>query len=137
VNLVPRGEICSLRGMFTPSFTPRGKHSLLFKRMKGRTENINPRGKLYSQGTKFTPGGQLRPWRSKFSPRGEDKNGPLIPMSTFEMFAFEMSGRGPEVVFGPLIVSYPISLLAIFLTGTFFSVRKNEQLQREHVDTVY
>jgi hypothetical protein len=31
--------------------------------MEGQTEN-------------FTPGGQLRPWVSKFSPRGEVKNGP-------------------------------------------------------------
>jgi hypothetical protein len=31
------------RGMFTPSFTPRGEHSLLFRRMEGRTENITHR----------------------------------------------------------------------------------------------
>jgi hypothetical protein len=52
--LAPRGDICSLRGMFTPSFTPRGEHSLLFRKMEGRTEDLHPRG------TKFTPGGQLR-----------------------------------------------------------------------------
>jgi hypothetical protein len=28
VNLAPRGEICPLGGMFTPSFTPRGEHSV-------------------------------------------------------------------------------------------------------------
>jgi hypothetical protein len=28
--------------MFTPSFTPRGEHSLLFRRMEGRTENFTP-----------------------------------------------------------------------------------------------
>jgi hypothetical protein len=44
VNLGPRGEICPLGGMFTPSFTPRGQHSLLFRRMEGRTENFTPRG---------------------------------------------------------------------------------------------
>jgi hypothetical protein len=27
VNLAPRVKICSLVGMFTPSFTPRGEHS--------------------------------------------------------------------------------------------------------------
>jgi hypothetical protein len=32
--------------------------------MAGRTEN-------------FTPRGQLRPWGSKFAPKGEVKNGPL------------------------------------------------------------
>jgi hypothetical protein len=30
VNLASRGDICLLRGMFTPSFTPRSEHSLLF-----------------------------------------------------------------------------------------------------------
>jgi hypothetical protein len=29
-------------------------------------------------GDNFTPGGQLRPWGSKFAPRGEVKNGPQI-----------------------------------------------------------
>jgi hypothetical protein len=74
--LAPRGEICPLRGMFTPSFTPWGEHSLLFRRMEQRIsapgDNFNP------QGTKFTLGGQLRPWGSKFAPGGEIKNGPLI-----------------------------------------------------------
>jgi hypothetical protein len=44
VNLAPRGEICPLGVKFTPSFTPRGEHSLLFRRMEGRTENFTPRG---------------------------------------------------------------------------------------------
>jgi hypothetical protein len=42
--------------MFTPSITR--EHSLLFRRMEGRTQN-------------FSPGG------SKFAPRGEVKNKPL------------------------------------------------------------
>jgi hypothetical protein len=29
-----KSEICPLGGMFTPSFTPRGEHSLLLKRME-------------------------------------------------------------------------------------------------------
>jgi hypothetical protein len=44
VNLAPRGEICPLGVKFTPSFTPRGKHSLLFRRIEGRTENFTPKG---------------------------------------------------------------------------------------------
>jgi hypothetical protein len=44
--LAPRGEICLLGEMFTPSFTPRGEHSLLFRRMEGRSENFTPRGFL-------------------------------------------------------------------------------------------
>jgi hypothetical protein len=56
----PRGELCPLGGVFTP----RGEHSLLFRRMEGRTYV-----EFYPQvitsprplGTKFTPGGQLRP----------------------------------------------------------------------------
>jgi hypothetical protein len=67
VNLAARSDICPRGGMFTPSFTPRGEHSLLFWRMEGRIEN-------------FTPGGQLSPYGSKFAPRGEVKNGPLRPI---------------------------------------------------------
>jgi hypothetical protein len=46
VNLAPRGKICPLGGMFTPSFIPgpRDEHSLLFGRMEGQTENFTPRG---------------------------------------------------------------------------------------------
>jgi hypothetical protein len=40
-------------------------NTLLFRRMEGQTEN-------------FTPRGQNSPLGSKFSPRGEVKNGPLI-----------------------------------------------------------
>jgi hypothetical protein len=42
--LAPRGEICHLGGMFTPSFTPRGEQSLLFRRMEGQTDNFTPKG---------------------------------------------------------------------------------------------
>jgi hypothetical protein len=38
------GELCPLGGMFTPSFTPRGERSLLFRRMEGQAENFNLRG---------------------------------------------------------------------------------------------
>jgi hypothetical protein len=34
VNLAPRGEICPLGVKFTPSFTLRGEHLLLFRRME-------------------------------------------------------------------------------------------------------
>jgi hypothetical protein len=61
VNLAPRGEIFPLGGMFTPSFTPRGEHSLLFRRMEGQTES-------HPQRTKFTPGGQIRPWGQSLAP---------------------------------------------------------------------
>jgi hypothetical protein len=50
----PRGKISPLGGMFTPSFTPRGVHSLQFRRMEGRTENFTP-------GDKFSTGGQSLP----------------------------------------------------------------------------
>jgi hypothetical protein len=33
-TLATRGEICPLGGMFTTLFTPRGDHSLLFRRME-------------------------------------------------------------------------------------------------------
>jgi hypothetical protein len=48
-------RIVSTAGMFTHSFTPRGEHSLLFRRMMGRTENFTP------QGDDFVPGGKVRP----------------------------------------------------------------------------
>jgi hypothetical protein len=73
VTLSPRGEICSLGGMFTPSFTPRGEHSLLFGRMEGWTENYTP-----PPGDNFTPRGQNLPLGPKFAPWGEVKNVPLL-----------------------------------------------------------
>jgi hypothetical protein len=42
--LTPMGEICPLGQMFTPSITPRGEHSLRFRRMEGWTDNFIPRG---------------------------------------------------------------------------------------------
>jgi hypothetical protein len=50
--------------MFTPSFTPRGEHYLLFRRMAGRTWNI------------FTPREQNYPLEDNFAPGIEVKNGP-------------------------------------------------------------
>jgi hypothetical protein len=44
VNLAPRGELFPLGVNFTLSFTPRGEHSLLFRRMEGQTENFTHRG---------------------------------------------------------------------------------------------
>jgi hypothetical protein len=41
--------------------------------MEGQTEGITS-----PIGEKFTPGGQLRPWGSKFAPRDEVKNGSLL-----------------------------------------------------------
>jgi hypothetical protein len=45
-----------LGGMFTPSFSPRGEHSLLFKRMEGRPENFTPRGQNSSLEDNFAHG---------------------------------------------------------------------------------
>jgi hypothetical protein len=45
VTFFAKGEFLPLWGMFTPSFTPRGEHTLLFRRTKGRTQvgdNFNP-----------------------------------------------------------------------------------------------
>jgi hypothetical protein len=56
----PRGEIRPLGEMFAPSFTPRGKHSLLFRRMEGRTENFTPRGQLHPWGQSLPLGAKLR-----------------------------------------------------------------------------
>jgi hypothetical protein len=91
LNFTPRGELgpqgwnLSLGGMFTPLFTPRGEHSLLLRRMEGRTENFTPKGKLHPQGT-------TSPLGAKFSPRGAVKNGPLssicFPSSRSDSFSW-------------------------------------------------
>jgi hypothetical protein len=72
--LAPRGEICPLGGMFTPSFTPRDECSLLFRRMEGTTENFTPRKYLHPQeissppGNIFTPRGQNSSLGDNFAP---------------------------------------------------------------------
>jgi hypothetical protein len=45
----------SLRAIlnFTPSFTPRGEHSLLFRKMEGQTDNFTP-------GDNFVPGVKVK-----------------------------------------------------------------------------
>jgi hypothetical protein len=51
-------ELCPLEGMFTP----KGEHSLLFRRIKGQTENFTP------PGDKYTPRGQNSPLGENFAP---------------------------------------------------------------------
>jgi hypothetical protein len=70
VNLAPRGEICSLGGMFNPSFTP-GVNTLYVEEWR-REQWISPQGITIPLGDKF------HPWGSKFAPTGEVKNGPLV-----------------------------------------------------------
>jgi hypothetical protein len=74
VNLDPKDEVCPLGGMFTPSFTPRVDHYLLFRRMEGRTENFTPgynftlRGENSLLGDNFAPGDQsLQLWERLFT----------------------------------------------------------------------
>jgi hypothetical protein len=50
-TLAPRGKIGPLGLKFTPSFSPRGEHSLMFRRMEGQTE-------FHPPGDNFTPRGQ-------------------------------------------------------------------------------
>jgi hypothetical protein len=75
--LAPRGEICHLGGMFTPSFASGGKHSLLFRRMVGRTENFTLQGITSPPGYKIHYWGTTSSLGSKFAPRSEVKNWPL------------------------------------------------------------
>jgi hypothetical protein len=72
--LAPRGEICSIGGMFTTLFTPRGEHSLLFTRMEGWTDNFSPRGYItWTLGGQNSPPGTTSPLRPilNFAPRGK------------------------------------------------------------------
>jgi hypothetical protein len=88
--LAPRGEICPLGGMFTPSFTPRGEHSLLVRRMEGRTENFIPQGITTPPGDTVHPWGTSSSLGSKFAPWGEVKNGPLDSLFGVKSPAFEI-----------------------------------------------
>jgi hypothetical protein len=56
-NPCPMGEICPLGGMLAPSFTPRGEHFLLLRRMVGRTEKLTPPRDNFTHG----PRGQNSP----------------------------------------------------------------------------
>jgi hypothetical protein len=95
--LASRGdEICPLGGLFTISFTPRGEHSLIFKRMKGQTVGLYPWGITsppmwdnftmeanFTLGANFTPGGHILPL-------GEVKNWPQ-PLSRSRKHGSKMS----------------------------------------------
>jgi hypothetical protein len=63
--------------MFTPSFTPRVNTLYFLEEWSGK-QKISPQRitSPQAQGTKFTPGGQLRPWGLKFAPRNEVKHWP-------------------------------------------------------------
>jgi hypothetical protein len=74
--LAPRGKICPLGRMLTPSFTPRCEHSLLFRWNGGANREFHPQGITSPPGDNFTPRGQNSPLGSKFAPKGEVKNGP-------------------------------------------------------------
>jgi hypothetical protein len=76
----PWGELYPLGTMLTPSFNPRGEHSLLFRRIEGRTENFTPpQGITSPLGDKVLSWGTFRPWESKFASRGGVNNGPQVP----------------------------------------------------------
>jgi hypothetical protein len=62
-------HIDKLRPVCPPS---RNEHSLLFRRMEGRTENFTRRGQNSPAGDK------IHPWGTKFATRDEVKNGPLL-----------------------------------------------------------
>jgi hypothetical protein len=61
--------------MFTLSFTPRGGHSLLFRRMEGQTENFHNQGITSLLGDKVHPWGATSPLEVKVPPRVKLKMG--------------------------------------------------------------
>jgi hypothetical protein len=48
--------------MFTPSFAPRGEHSLLFRRMEGQADNFTPRDNFTLRGQNSPVGENFAPW---------------------------------------------------------------------------
>jgi hypothetical protein len=60
-NSAPRGELWSLGGLFTPSFTPKDEHYLLFRKAEVRTESLHPYGITSSLGENFPPRKQIWP----------------------------------------------------------------------------
>jgi hypothetical protein len=48
---------CSQIYLVPPSFTPRGKHSLMFRRMEGRAEGLHPKGITSPLGLHYAPRG--------------------------------------------------------------------------------
>jgi hypothetical protein len=56
-----RGELWSLGGMFTPPFTHKGEHYLLFRKTEGQKEGLQSRGYLYPCLSHFCPQGLNRP----------------------------------------------------------------------------
>jgi hypothetical protein len=68
----PQGITSPLGVKFTPSFTPRGEHSLLFRRMEGE-QRISPPGDNFTWGQSLPLGDQLRMGLFFYlDPRGEN-----------------------------------------------------------------
>jgi hypothetical protein len=116
-NMVcPQGWSLPLGGMLTASFPRRGEQSLLFRRMEGPTENFNP-------GDNFTPRGQIHPWGvSKFDPRGEVENGPLVSLLCNWTNVQNQSGRMSWIC-----IDTRESLNGLFLNLMFCSTRFTEK----------
>jgi hypothetical protein len=82
--LAPRGNVHS-------SFTPRGEHSLLFRKTEEQTEDLRP------QGLTSTLANKVKPWGTTShlgGPWGEIKNRPQGPMaSVSKLCRFPADGR--------------------------------------------
>jgi hypothetical protein len=68
-----RGELWSPGGMFTPLFIPRCEHSLMFRKIEGRTDKVHPWRLTSPQLDKDHPWGH-HPLGSHCAPRGYIKN---------------------------------------------------------------
>jgi hypothetical protein len=74
----PQGWNLSRRVEVHPFVHPQGWTLFIVYKNGGANREFHPQGITLPLGDKLTPGGQLRPWGSKFAPRGEVKNGPLL-----------------------------------------------------------
>jgi hypothetical protein len=62
VKLTPRGEICFLGGMFTPSFTPKGEHPTVYLEEWRGKQRISHPGKTTPRGETSPTGDKIHPW---------------------------------------------------------------------------
>jgi hypothetical protein len=86
-NIAPRGELCPLGRIFTPSFPPWVDTLYCLEEWRGEQRSSPP-------GDNFTPRGQCSPRGDNFAPGCEVKNGPSAPVLPDGFFSNHKSKFG-------------------------------------------